>query len=140
MPVLMSRTHKPDSTNAASSSSSSGGASTRPRSIASTRSTRSSHKEAELRARWEMAQAIQKPWPLHLLENGTKTNPAPQRSEKKRASFSPPPPAADETKKRSSISGSSTASFTNWIRKKPSPRESSPESASTSPSSSPKPL
>lgn len=37
---------------------------------------RSSQKAAELRARYEMAQALQKPWPLHLLENGVKPNTA----------------------------------------------------------------
>ncbi|KAF6766855.1 hypothetical protein PSEUBRA_000871 [Kalmanozyma brasiliensis GHG001] len=67
MPLLMSRKASPE----ASSSS----ASFRSRSSASSsshRSTKSSQKASELRARYEMAQAIQKPWPLHLLENGVK--------------------------------------------------------------------
>lgn len=67
MPLLMSRKASPE----ASSSS----ASFRSRSTASSsshRSSKSSQKASELRARYEMAQAIQKPWPLHLLENGVK--------------------------------------------------------------------
>ncbi|TKY88644.1 hypothetical protein EX895_002275 [Sporisorium graminicola] len=77
MPLLMSRSKSPEG---AAGEPSSSGASFRSRSSASSSSSyrsnggRSSQKAAELRARYEMAQAIQKPWPLHLLENGVKPN------------------------------------------------------------------
>lgn len=67
MPLLMSRKQSPEAE--ASSST----ASFRTRSSTSHRAG-SSQRQAELRARYEMAQAIQKPWPLHLLENGVKPN------------------------------------------------------------------
>ncbi|SJX64777.1 uncharacterized protein SRS1_15208 [Sporisorium reilianum f. sp. reilianum] len=82
MPLLMSRSKSPEAAPTTTAESSSG-ASFRSRSSASSSSSyrssggRSSHKAAELRARYEMAQAIQKPWPLHLLENGVKPNTAP---------------------------------------------------------------
>ncbi|SPO30958.1 uncharacterized protein UTRI_05417_B [Ustilago trichophora] len=68
MPLLMSRKQSPEAESSAAPSFRSRS------SAASSHRTghSSSQKAAELRARYEMAQAIQKPWPLHLLENGVK--------------------------------------------------------------------
>lgn len=70
MPLLMSRNDN--------SSVDLGGSALRTRSCTPSRRSKpaalTSQKAAELKARYEMAQAIQKPWPLHLLENGVKSN------------------------------------------------------------------
>ncbi|KAJ1578432.1 hypothetical protein NDA11_006293 [Ustilago hordei] len=115
MPLLMSR-KSPESEASTSFRARSSGSSSHHRS-----ERPSSQKAAELRARYEMAQAIQKPWPLHLLENGVK--PA-------AASSSPPP--STSTAAATSSSRSTRSSSAN----KSSTRSSSANKSSTRSSSS----
>ncbi|KAJ1042347.1 hypothetical protein NDA14_000491 [Ustilago hordei] len=125
MPLLMSR-KSPESEASTSFRARSSGSSSHHRS-----ERPSSQKAAELRARYEMAQAIQKPWPLHLLENGVK--PA-------AASSSPPPStstAAATSSSRSTRSSSANKSSTrSSSANKSSTRSSSANKSSTRSSSS----
>ncbi|CCF50880.1 uncharacterized protein UHO2_04412 [Ustilago hordei] len=124
MPLLMSR-KSPESEASTSFRARSSGSSSHHRS-----ERPSSQKAAELRARYEMAQAIQKPWPLHLLENGVK--PA-------AASSSPPPStstAAATSSSRSTRSSSANKSSTrSSSANKSSTRSSSANKSSTRSSS-----
>ncbi len=78
--LLMSRSNAHKGAIVEAEAGASSGASFRSRSSASSSSSsahRSTARASELRARYEMAQAIQKPWPLHLLENGVKASSTP---------------------------------------------------------------
>lgn len=126
MPLLLSRSHKTHDA--------------MPSSSRLTPPARQHTSSSEMRARYEMAQAMQKPWPVHLIENGTKSTSShhtsshsaadPPRSSQQSSRSHPP------SKKRQASPSRSISSAFGWKRRG-SKDSAKSNSDSTTPSSSP---